>query len=146
MNRNFTLGVGVIIIIAILGIVFLGQKTSDPQTVTEGGGVTKNEEAALRGVVHHIVLTTDGYEPKTLAINSGDTVSWSVAEDVDTQIGLHWPASNLHPSHRDYPGGLFDPERPVSRADTWEFVFHEVGTWKYHDHLMPYYTGTILVE
>lgn len=90
------------------------------------------------GTEHFITLTEEGFVPGELSIARGDTVTFA------TGVGRpFWPASNLHPSHRDYPA--FDPKEPIMPEDTWQFTFSEVGTWKYHDHLAPYFTGVIIV-
>lgn len=87
---------------------------------------------------HSITLTKDGYVPATIVLAAGDTVTFR------NETGdLYWPASDLHPSHRDYPA--FDPKQPIQPNETWSFTFTEAGTWGFHDHLAPYYTGTITV-
>jgi hypothetical protein len=86
-----------------------------------------------------ITLTEDGYRPEEVTIEKGDTVVFKT-----TLNEFFWPASNLHPSHEIYPE--FDPQEPVDAKQTWSLTFTKVGTWKYHDHLAPYYTGTITVK
>ena len=87
-----------------------------------------------------ITLTADGFVPNDITIAVGDTVTWKTTTD-----RLFWPASNLHPSHRDYPGGVFDPKQPIEPDQSWSFIFNEAGDWKYHNHLAPYHTGVIHV-
>lgn len=94
----------------------------------------------VQGEEHQITLTENGFVPDEITIARGDTVTWSA-----TTGRLFWPASNLHPSHRDYPGGLFDPKQPIPVGESWGFTFGEAGNWKYHDHLAPYYTGIVHV-
>ena len=55
-----------------------------------------------------------------------------------------WPASNIHPTHMIYPE--FDAKRPVASGKDWSFTFTKKGTWRYHDHLNPEATGTVVVE
>jgi len=85
-----------------------------------------------------IELRVDGYYPKTLTIQGGDTVKF-----ITTRGSYFWPASNLHPSHRIY--FEFDPKGPVAAGDSWIFTFKKSGNWRYHDHLSPYFTGMIEV-
>ncbi|MEK9160550.1 MAG: hypothetical protein AAB440_00740 [Patescibacteria group bacterium] len=85
-----------------------------------------------------ITLTKDGFVPGELTIPVGTIVTFR------TDTGeLFWPASNLHPSHLTY--AEFDPKEPVPPSKTWSFTFDKAGTWKYHDHLAPYYTGVVVV-
>lgn len=86
-----------------------------------------------------VVLTKDGFQPETLTINKGDTVVFST-----TAGRQFWPASNLHPSHDIYPA--FDPQIPIEPDKTWSFTFAKEGTWQFHDHLAPYFTGKITVK
>lgn len=100
---------------------------------------TQQQEVNASGVEHSIVLTKEGYVPETVTIQQGDTVVFK------NETGKpFWPASNLHPSHRDYPE--FDPREPILADETWAFTFREVGEWRFHDHLAPYFNGVIIVE
>ena len=83
-----------------------------------------------------IELRKDGFYPKKLTIQKGDTIKF-----ITTKGSYFWPASNLHPTHRIYEE--FDPKEPVSAEESWNFRFNRVGNWKYHDHLAPYFTGEI---
>ncbi len=96
-----------------------------------GGSHTVTGEAV-------VTLTEEGYEPKTLTVVKAATVTFQT-----TRSDPFWPASDLHPTHDIYPE--FDPREPVAADKTWSFRFDKVGTWRYHDHLFPYYRGTITV-
>lgn len=87
---------------------------------------------------HVITLTDKGFNPSEITIKKGETVSF-----VTNTRNLFWPASNLHPSHLIYPE--FDPKEPVQPDAAWSFTFEKTGEWKFHDHLAPYFTGTITV-
>ena len=88
--------------------------------------------------VHQVVLGDNGFEPEVVRIALGDTVEWST-----TGKEFYWPASDLHPTHAIYPA--FDAREPIGKDETWSFVFDQIGEWKYHDHLAPYFTGTVIV-
>ena len=85
-----------------------------------------------------VVLTNDGFEPRSVRIRNGTAVTFSTSRG-----SPFWPASSLHPNHKIYPE--FDPRRPVSSDETWKFVFDQPGVWRYHDHIHSYFTGTIYV-
>jgi plastocyanin len=69
-----------------------------------------------------------------------------------------WPASAFHPTHTVYSGTslsehcpdtagtAFDACKGFLPGQSWSFKFTKAGTWKYHDHLNPGATGTIVVE
>lgn len=128
--------IGLIVVLLLLGGVWFFTR----QTVKEVDKAPAETSKALSGFEHKILRTQDGWVPEEITIKKGDSVTWSAG------IGrLFWPASNLHPTHRDYPEGLFDPKQPVEPDQSWSFTFDEVGDWKYHDHLAPYYTGIVHV-
>jgi len=96
---------------------------------------------AETGVEYSIVLTPDGYEPAEISIKVGDKIVFSASDDYGN---VHWPASNVHPTHEIY--SEFDPLSPIEPDATWGFVFGNVGEWRFHDHITPYHTGVITVE
>lgn len=85
-----------------------------------------------------VVLTPDGFAPETIRIHAGTQVTFTT-----TTGKFFWPASDLHPSHGIYPA--FDPKKPLEATASWSFTFDREGSWEYHDHLSPYYTGSITV-
>ena len=100
-----------------------------------GGG---KAQVSQSGAEHIVELRDDGYLPKNLTIQKGETVKF-----ITTRDGYFWPASNLHPSHGIYPE--FDPKEPIAAEESWSFRFDEAGNWRYHDHISPYFTGAIEV-
>jgi len=87
-----------------------------------------------------VVRTDHGFEPARLSIPVGTTVQFTAS----TSDGSFWPASDAHPSHGIYPD--FDPQQAVATTDTWEFTFSDIGSWGYHDHVRPSFTGEIIVH
>lgn len=94
---------------------------------------------SLSSSTYTIRLEADGFHPSELIISEGDTVTFT------TNTGeAFWPASNVHPSHTDY--SAFDPRKPVAEYESWSFTFTESGTYKFHDHIKPLFTGVIKVK
>ena len=101
---------------------------------------------------HLVDVTMTGFSPATLTVQSGDTVEFKSVK------GTHWVASAVHPDHKVYPGSdiwkcngpeeetIFDACRRISEGKSYLFTFTEKGSWKYHDHVNPRLTGTIVVE
>ena len=123
MNKIFLFFI--VIIVAVAGLLFF-QRGHRQASLTQSG------------TEYAIQLSDDGYSPKNLTVQKGDTVKFTTVRD-----SHFWPASSLHPSHRIYPD--FDPQEPIAVEDSWSFTFREVGNWRYHDHISPYYTGEIEV-
>lgn len=87
---------------------------------------------------HTVRMTDEGFEPRELTVNQGESVTFVNEDNVD-----RWPASNFHPTHTLYPE--FDPLKGISAGESWTVKFEKAGTWRMHDHLIPHMTGTITV-
>lgn len=87
-------------------------------------------------VIHR---TAYGFEPRSLLIRAGDTVTFK-----STTGEEFWPASGSHPTHQLYPE--FDPKRPLAPNESWSFTFTRPGVWAFHDHLASKFQGSILVQ
>ena len=108
-------------------------------------GVKKSENAVIRYV-------NGAYVPDTVHVAVGSEVKW-VSED-----NAFWPASNLHPTHTAYPGSgitkcytsqretIFDACEALGRGVEYSFTFNSTGEWRFHDHINPKATGTIVVS
>lgn len=144
MNKIYLYSIGIIVLLILGGAAFffLTSNTEINQTYEAvgsgeptGGGVVGGNftpEAT-------IVRTNDGYEPKGVTINQGDTVSFTNESDA-----FHWPASDVHPTHQIYSD--FDPRTPIGPGETWSFTFMEAGEWVFHDHLRANLRGKVIVQ
>jgi len=106
--------------------------------------LTSKAPAAKENVVTY---TDSGYSPSILKIKKGETVIFK-----NQSSRAMWTASAVHPTHRVYPtsggclGSTFDACAGIQPGNSWSFNFDIVGSWKYHNHLNPGDTGTIVVE
>ena len=120
------------------------QQTSQPQEDTTPTPLPTTQNATIRYI--------DGeYIPDTVHISLGGSVTWI------NESQVFWPASNLHPTHRAYPGSdiskcnteekesLFDACEAKGTNETYTFKFNEPGQWRFHDHINPQATGTVVV-
>ncbi len=85
-----------------------------------------------------VSITSNGFEPSSITVRNGGTVTW---KNDDTRT--RQPAVDPHPAHSNLPG--FDAVGGVQPGRTYSYTFTKSGTWTYHDHLMPIYTGTVVV-
>lgn len=111
-----------------------------------GLGLSSLALAAVSPRTTDIKLTANGFEPNRVVIAKGSAVRWT---NVDTNN--HWPASNPHPVHTDYPinggciGSILDACHPLNKGESFTFTFDAVGTWQMHDHLNPAQGMTVIV-
>ncbi|KKT21093.1 MAG: Plastocyanin [Parcubacteria group bacterium GW2011_GWB1_43_8] len=139
----------IIIAIVVLGgyFIFSGtyQKTSMP--AEEQPNSQSLLEQTQTNETNVITYTDAGYSPSALEIKAGETVAFK-----NESSQLMWPASSMHPAHKDYPttggclGSTFDACMGVQPGDSWSFKFDIAGNWKYHDHLSPKNFGAINVK
>ena len=100
-----------------------------------------------------IRITASGFSPAAVTVDKDTRVTFR-----NESAGDSWPASAMHPTHRAYPESdilkcgtaekntIFDACGGIAPGASWSFTFTEKGSWKYHDHLSPARTGTIMVE
>lgn len=108
---------------------------------------------ALPASAHESVtvrVTETGFEPAVVTVAPGESVSFRI------ERAESWVASDVHPTHTSYPGSdirrcgtdttqMFDACRPYTRGEEYVFRFEKSGEWRYHDHLHPEFSGTIIV-
>ena len=100
-----------------------------------------------------VITYKDGrYEPDTVHISIGDRVLWINESDI------FWPATDIHPTHKQYPGSniikcssderalIFDACDALGPGADYSFTFNQVGEWQYHDHIDPRAVGTVVVS
>jgi len=84
--------------------------------------------------IHIVSMGTDGFKPRIVVINAGDTVKW-----VNSDKELHWPASDPHPTHTGLAG--FDPLADLLPGESYSFTFNDPGVYGYHDHTLAVVSG-----
>jgi len=137
MNRRTLLVLVLLVVCALVGGVAYVY-IRPPQEKTADTYVPPAQQTEIPKGAHVITLTPDGFLPDTITIRTGETVTFRT-----TTGKIFWPASNIHPSHLLYPE--FDPLEPIKPENVWSFKFKKIGSWKFHDHLSPYFTGVINV-
>ena len=112
--------------------------------------VERNVSVAERGAV--IRYVNGRYVPDFVHVSVGSRVRWVNEDDI------FWPASNLHPTHKEYPGSgitkcrsslrdsLFDSCEALGREAEYSFVFEHAGEWRFHDHINPRANGVVIVS
>ncbi len=164
--------IGLVALLLIASLILIGcgreqagqqQGIQQPQQISDDGqgepavgaeGSIDTEEV-VREVDDPVTveITEDGFSPSTVTISVGNTITF-----INTRVRNSWPASDVHPAHRAYPGSdiskcssverdtIFDACRRLPQGGEYSFRFMESGTWHYHDHLRPREKGVIIVE
>lgn len=150
MTRNAYLIIALVLVGIIAGLVYVKTRGGDEVLAPTG------EEAAVTGtptttpessptpppqapVTKTVTYSASGFSPQSVTIKAGDTVVFKNTSGRD-----FWPASGPHPTHTNYPE--FDAKKNVASGSSYSFTFTKTGSWKYHDHLNPALTGTIIVQ
>lgn len=140
MNNKtlITIIVALILIGAVVVVLGkLGNKSAQPSTPAQSttnntGGIAPKE------TIVNVNLTSSGFDPKTVTIKTGTRVIWLNKSGDGATVN-----SDVHPTHQLYPP-LNLGEFP--NGSSVQLVFDKVGTYKYHNHLNPAQTGTVVVE
>ncbi len=97
-----------------------------------------------------VTYTDQGFSPKSVTINKGDTVQF-----VDKRTQPMWVASDVHPTHEGYSGTTRSAHCPDTAGTSFDqcspgmgysFTFAKVGTWNYHNHIAAGDVGTVVVK
>lgn len=112
--------------------------------ITKPSPFTRSGDGEKTPVITYSVF---GFSPGSLEVTRGTAVTFK-----NSSSQLMWPASGQHPTHNEYPasggcvGSAFDSCKEIPKDESWTFTFDQIGTWKYHDHLNPSRSGTIIVK
>lgn len=116
-----------VILLVIAGVIISNKSNEKSKTAT----ATKR--------VASVDFKNNAFQPATLVVKQGTTVTWT-NEDDDI---LHQVAANPYPSHSDLPDLL---SGKLDEEETYSYTFNKTGTFKYHDDLNPTINGTIIVN
>lgn len=154
MNNKTILGVIAVVVVVGLGALVLTNNqtktktTQPPQQPTSQSGISPqvspqestdaaSMDGSMKGMEKTIAVSSSGFEPKEVTVDVGTKVVWE-----NDSSGIANVSSVLHPTHQVYPPlnlGDFQSGTSVS------LVFDKPGTYRYHDHLQPSRTGTVIV-
>ena len=172
MKRGILIGI-IIAIILITIIIFttlpdsnsenLNIENQNPQNENTEEEINNEEEAIQEE--DEIEIPTNEIKEVTIEMSSSGFSPNSIEIEVGTKVNFLnvgtrniWPASDHHPTHTVYPDSgitkcgtseeenIFDSCKGISPGETYSFVFNEIGTWDYHDHLRSSLSGTIIVK
>lgn len=126
------------------------QNQENPEEFNESENETEGNASEVSGEEHIVYYTSEGFQPQSITIQQGDTVTW-----INNASTSMWVGSNNHPSHTQYDGtsttlhcnnGESDTFDQCSAGDRYSFTFSKTGDWGYHNHHNQFDTGTVVVE
>ncbi|MDA1337685.1 MAG: hypothetical protein O3C23_02925 [bacterium] len=151
MQKNiYIIVIGAIVVAVLGGFLFFKSVDAPGETAP---GVSSLPPVEENGESITVTYTDSGYVPKEVTILQGTKVIFK-----NESSRFMWPATAIHPTHTIYPGSdilkcgtsietqIFDACQPIGEGENWSFVFGEVGSWRYHDHLQVVHSGKITVE
>lgn len=143
-------------LLALIAVIVLASGcVSDSEPQTNNNQQPNNEppadSSADTNSNNTIFFTNNGFEPQTLTIEQGETVTW-IDRSENTPM---WVGSDRHPHHTNYDGtsvsqhcenGESDTFDQCEAGDRYSFTFDKKGEWGYHNHEAFRYSGKIIVE
>lgn len=149
MNRNWII-IAAILVIVVLGLAYtLTQRgnlakpqsqQTPPASIEVSQPATPAAETSPSAEVADMTvnITSTGFTPKEVKIKVGETVTW-----MNEDTAVHNVSSAPHPTHTAYtPLNLGN----IPAGGKVSLTFPTAGTYKYHNHLTPTLTGTVVVE
>lgn len=129
MIKRIVLGVFTLVVLAIIII---------PQSPKKNPSVTTLTTPTIKQLARHSInLTSKGFEPERISIKKGEVVVWVNKSGKEATVN-----SANHPTHKLFPVlnlGSF------SNGSSVQARIYRVGEFRYHNHLNPSQTGTIVV-
>lgn len=134
------LGLGVVVGWFALGGAPASQTADTPTPTLTPADVMQDYPTTPSATQSAVVTYADtGFSPSVTTITVGSTVTFT-----NESSKSMWVASAVHPTHSLLPG--FDQLASVGKGVTYEYTFIKVGTWKYHNHMNPTDTGSVVVQ
>ncbi|MDO8523364.1 MAG: cupredoxin domain-containing protein [bacterium] len=120
-----------------LGIRYEKPNNSPPAELPLAGTPTpttaSNQETSAK---FDVLITSAGFSPSVINIKKGTTIVFTNNDTV-----AHWPASNPHPAHTDFPA--FNSKPGIPTGGTYSFTTDTAVSFGFHDHLNPTLKGQI---
>ncbi len=138
MNKYLYTGIAVLVLV-VAGFALISNKSKTNVNVT-APTVSSSPAASPQSTISQntVTLTSSGFQPQTLTIKAGTTVTFINKSGTTAVVN-----SAIHPTHALFPLlnlGTFNDGESLS------VKFDKPGTYKYHNHLNPTQTGTVVVE
>ena len=111
-------------------------KTSGGETGSTGTATEQMENVPVSGNL--ITYTDSGFSPAQVSVKVGDMVTFKNDSKANIQVN-----SAPHPAHTQFPELNIGS---IATGESKTVTFTTAGTKKYHNHLNPSQSGSIVVE
>lgn len=111
----------------VLALLVAGCGGSGAATTTTGSPTSSGGQ----GAPIQVVMTNRSYDPATVTIKVGDTITW---ENQDA------PQHDVVADNGEFKSNLF------AKGVTFSYTFTKAGTYPYHCSIHPGMTGTVTVQ
>lgn len=142
INTKLTIVIAVVLVTGLALFLLTSQPKTNQSTptkqVTNAQPTTVSPSLNKTTETTNVIITTSGFTPETIKIKPGTKVVWTNKGGETVTVN-----SDLHPTHLLYPPLNLGE---LSNGASVELVFDKPGTLKYHNHLNPSQTGTVIVE
>jgi amicyanin len=130
------LGCILIILLAVSGCTTYNPSSTTPTaTLTTPSSTTSL--APTTPSVMTITIQNFAFNPPSLSISAGTTVTWTNQDTVQHQI--------INDATSTFGQGQQFESNPLGQGQSYSFTFNEIGTYPYHCNIHPSMKGTIIV-
>lgn len=134
MVKSFIAVVVVAVVVAALAILTkVGQAPERQQQQQQ-----KTTSVAPKTQLQKVILSAKGFEPATITIKAGESISWSNNSGKEATVN-----SDPHPTHNFH---AFLNLGTFASGSSVQAKFEDSGTYHYHNHLNPSQKGIIVVK
>jgi len=127
-RKALLISVSVLVLAVGLSAASCGSTGGSAATTEAAGGATTT---APSGAGAQVVMKNIAFDPASVTINVGETVTWTNEDSVShTVIG---------------DNGEFE-STTLAKGDTFGFTFGQAGTYAYHCSIHPSMRGTVIVQ
>jgi len=130
-----------VLIRAVLGVIILTVliiAITPNKIKLEKKEIAPSTTVTKKITTHTVNITSKGFEPKSIAIKTGEVVVWTNTTNQKVTVN-----SDNHPTHKLFTIlnlGNFNPKSSV------QAYFDKAGTYTYHNELNPTQKGTVIVK
>lgn len=133
MSHNNIFIITGVVLVLVVGFYFVNStKTTSttPAPTTTPSVTVKNNK---------VTITPDNFTPQTITVKTGSSITWT-----NTDSASHTVNSDPHPTHTI--SSLLNQIGLIKSGESKSLTFPAAGIYKYHDHLNPSSSGTVIVE
>ncbi len=133
MNKKYLFVVGILVVIALIGLLSL-------RGIKHSNQVSSASTTPPKPLPKEVTVTLDknGFTPNSITIKVGSAVRWiNKSGSQETVNSDNYPTNQLH---KELNFGLFANNSSVSHT------FTKAGSYGYHNQLNPKQRGTITVD